>query len=467
MLHPSNLPTLASAWIGRAPSLRRAGQIAGALGLVAFGLALATSSSTGCSSKFCDGGYVRQVPGNSQGICEGLCHASACAPDNICVENRCALQCTSHLDCNIGTQGCVDTTGDTGFPAQVCENTDLAAIGTKCPFGVECATITSCPDGKACDYTQCGGQTCAKDTDACGTDASCNTGKCPDGTPCVVPGCAQADCNPLTCISDGSADADAFCTLEDCHADSDCAPGMYCAQKRDPHALCGSNPQKGNNQFCGTTKDPCVDPAAADAMGGTYVEGSACLLRSRCSLRGDCAPCSTDLDCSLVGDQHCITEGSANVCASSCNSDADCLLDHKCVGGSCVEKFGACKGTGKFCEPCLNDLDCGDKNSGMGCIGLGAGQRACYPILNPPACNTTADCPLTPDGHHAQCLNDEIGYPSDLSDYKTCLAQFNTATNAYSCWCWQQGSPCERDQECCSGKCNGGDYQHSIQGQCQ
>jgi hypothetical protein len=454
--------------------LRRALQIAGALGLVALAFA---ASTTGCSSStYCEGGFVRDVPGKTEGDCEALCQDSACIADNVCVNNQCELTCTSHLDCNIGTQGCTNTTTDSGFPIAVCQNTDLAAIGTKCPFGVECETITACPDGTACDFTQCGGGTCTQDPVACSTaDAgpspSCNTGKCADGTACVVPGCAQADCTALACVSDGSADADAFCTLIDCHANSDCAPGMYCALEHDPHAVCNSNPQVGNNQFCGTTTAKCVDPATADAAGATYVEGAYCLLRDRCERRGDCAPCATDIDCSLVPGQHCTTYGGASVCTPDCNQDSDCLLDHTCVMGECQEKFGACKGTGKFCEPCLNDLDCGGKSSGNACIGLGAGQRACYPIVTPPTCNSSADCPMTPDGHHAQCLNAEIGYPNSEPDYGTCLAQFNAATNGYSCWCWGTGSPCERDVECCNGTCVGGAYdpnneENDVQGQC-
>lgn len=449
--------------------LKRGAQVAGALGLVAFAVALATSASTGCSSTFCEGGYVREVPGNSQGVCEGICEASACAADNICVENRCELQCDSHLDCDIGTQACTSTNTDQGFPVDACLNTDLAAIGTKCPFGIECNSIMSCPNGAACDYTQCNGGTCSKDVDACGTDANCNTGKCSDGTPCVVPGCSQAECAPLSCVTSGEADADAFCTLIDCHADSDCAGGMYCAPRHDPHADC-ENTKIGNNQFCGTTKDPCVDPTTADAMGATYQVGAVCLLRNRCEIRGDCAPCTSDLDCSLIPGQHCTTYGGASVCTADCRTDADCLQDHTCVSGECQERFGACTGTGKFCEPCLDDLDCGPASAGMACIGLGAGLRACYPINNPPACKTDSDCPLTPDGHHAQCLSDEIGYPSNEPDYDTCLAQFNTATNAYSCWCWTTGNSCERDQECCNGKCVGGFYdptgENSVPGQC-
>ena len=459
----------------RAPRFRRAVQLAGALGLVAFAFALSTASSTGCSGTFCEGGFVRDVPGMAQGLCEGTCTDSDCVADNVCVDNRCALQCTSHLDCSIGTQACTTTTADEGFAATVCESTDLAAIGTKCPFGVECKTLMACPNGTACDFTQCGGGACTQDPVACSTATSgptpsCNTGKCADGTACVVPGCTQAECTALSCVSDGTADADAFCTLIDCHADTDCAAGMYCEPEHDPHALCGSSPQVGNNQFCGTTTAACVDPTTADAAGATYVAGAYCLLRNRCERRGDCAPCTTDLDCSLIPGQHCTTVSGAQVCTADCATDADCVQDHTCTSGECVEKFGACKGTGKFCEPCNDDLDCGPASAGMACVGWGAGQRACYPIVSPPTCKASTDCPLTPDGHNGQCLNEEVGFPSGQTGYDTCQAQFDTATNAYSCWCWGTGSPCERDVECCNGTCVGGSYSTTegggVQGQC-
>ena len=280
-------------------------------------------------------------------------------------------------------------------------------MGFKCPFGEECAGVYSCSTtGERCDTSQCGSapKTCTLDQDACGAKANCNIGKCPDGSACTVFSCTAQECaakNYSTCISKGDADADAYCTENDCQADLDCPGGYYCGVSRDSRELCNSMPQKGNNNLCGkvSINTPCV-PASDLGNGNTLFEGQGCILRKTCLKRNECAPCDTDVDCSQGIANHCITmaKESQKRCVKSCNVDTDCGRDFACqpsgdAGNVCVHRFGACEGTGKFCEPCLDDTDCGPITGTSVCFTHNDGQRGCGDISFPTMCVTSADCP--------------------------------------------------------------------------
>lgn len=437
---------------------------AAALGVVLVGALSATGSGCG---KFCDGGFVRMVPGNDQGICEGKCDSTKCLAGNVCVDNHCVLECTSHDDCDTFSQECVPAReDDSSKSVSICLNTGKAPIGAKCPFGNECMGLNACPDGSSCDYTQCGGGTCTLDTASCGDLPNCKQGLCPDKTPCTVPGCTMDQCRPLVCRGTGQGDADAYCTMNDCMADTDCTGGYYCATVRDPHAICNVTPQKGNSNFCGKTTEACIDPATANASGGTYSEGQYCLLHKSCRERTECAPCSNDLDCSLVMGQHCIQVGGEQVCAKSCSMDTDCDSSYECMSGSCVPRSGKCTGTGNYCDPCRSDADCGDKNSKLACAGLTGEERGCFDASLSTSCTTDADCPTGPDGVHGTCLDENYGSQQGDPSYHKCYVQINLATNKSSCWCSKKGGECLLAKECCSNKCNGANPNNGIVGHC-
>lgn len=435
----------------------------GAVALTFLAVAGVASTSAGCSSKvdtpFCDGGFVRQAPTDTDpGICEGKCTAEKCGSGNTCVDNHCALPCTSHLDCN-ADQDCVAAVeDDTNADIAVCQPNGKGTIGAKCPFGDECGSQFACPDGKKCD-------------------PSCTGSDCP---------CAADACKPLVCRSAGAGDAEAYCTLQDCHADADCPGGYWCATVRDPHQICGTT--KGNDNFCGTTTDPCVDPAQDSANGTTFVEGPHCALRNVCAPRRSCAPCSSDLDCSAVAGQHCKQVGAEKACVRDCRADADCESGFQCSDGSCVPRFGSCVGPGTYCTPCRNDNDCGGPTSKLACVSFGGAERVCIDVTASMSCTSNGDCPTGPDGRHGYC---------EPTQKKCYLPPYNDDANSYSCWggnpgttcttasncisnhcstfdasiglkvcCSQPGTACLDDQECCSKTCNGADPAAGTVGSC-
>ena len=372
---------------GFAPRLRRALQVAGALGLVAFAVALSTSSSTGCSS-FCDGRLRPRRDGDGPGRLRGPLRAVGVRTRTTSAWTTAAPSSAPRTATAPSARraACAAST-DSGEATTVCASTDLAAIGTKCPFGNECKTLTACPDGKACDFTQCDGGACTQDKTACSTgeagpSASCNAGLCPDGkTACVVPGCAQADCNPLSCVTDGTATPTRSARSSTATRDTDCAAGYWCGTVRDPARRSAAPARRSATTSSAARRtDPCVDPTGRRRDGHDLRRGGQfCPSATAAPSAATARRARADLDCSLVAGQHC-TRWAARRCAPpTAGPTPTACTDHKCVSGACVEKFGACKGTGKFCEPCLNDLDCGGKGSGTVCVGLGAGQRACFP----------------------------------------------------------------------------------------
>jgi hypothetical protein len=432
------------------PGRRIALRFAATLSLLALAL---TGAAVGCESAVqgppCDGGVI-----NADGVCVGKCIPANCLPGNTCVDNRCVLECTSHSDCD-GTQNCAPAVED-GLDARAiyaCQpNSQPSGTGSSCFFGNECGLIASCKGtGTPCDLSQCGGvpDACKLDTEYCGVRANCLVGKCPDGSACTALTCKPDECEtPLVCLTSGEGDADAYCSKHDCTTDADCGGGYYCGVTRDPHELCGSaDPKKGDNGVCGETVEECIN-SATFGEGNSFFEGQLCILRKTCMKREECAPCETDLDCSQGGDMSCITmpNESQKRCARPCGDDKDCGRDFACQpadandpakGNVCVHRFGACVGSGKFCEPCLDDTHCGPLDGRSVCLTASDGQHGCADLSFPVMCTKDDDCPTSPSGKHAVCVLD-----AGSNIYQRCYYWTFTPTDPlnpdqggkYGCW---------------------------------
>jgi hypothetical protein len=381
-------------------------------------------------------------------VCVPKCVREECEaafPNNTCVNNACALKCDSQTDCPYdGTLDCVAAVeDDTMAPIQVCaQNFKVPGYGRKCPFGDECdppnpplKPILACPDGTDCSpEVQCGGQpaSCEKDEAACrGKAANCNIGKCPDMSPCVVQSCPANECAPLSCLTSGEGDAEAYCTRNHCKADADCPGGYFCGITRDPHLICGSDPEKPVNG-----EEPCIDPADYALNGATFQEGPISLLRNTCLKRSQCATCASDIDCSQIPGQRCVAvSGPEDTrCGRLCNTDDDCDLDYQCTTGACVPRFGACSGQGNFCEPCQSDLDCGDATSTVSCRSATGDQKACFDGSFPDTCMVDGDCPQSPSGDNGECLDAGEGLGPGDQLYQRCYFPYIPTTNKFTCW---------------------------------
>ncbi|HVY47401.1 MAG TPA: hypothetical protein VHB21_16045, partial [Minicystis sp.] len=397
----------------------------------AFAGLFAAAASAGCGGTQCTAGTI--MPGDDcdkacvaggglvqNGTCVAKCDPKDCLDGNTCVNNQCQLQCTSYMDCYLGTQDCLPAKEDgTGKSIFTCQSSNKAPFATPCPFGNECDALMACPNGDSCDYAQCNGGACTKDEAACAGVENCALGLCPDGkTTCTVPGCPKDQCVPMACITKGAADANAYCSLEDCHADADCPSSFYCGVTHDPHDICNPKDpshEKGNNSFCGTTMDACIAPGDFTQDGHTYFEGSICLLRHTCLERQQCDPCDVDGQCANLPDASCVQVGQDKRCVVACGSDSDCQPDYKCDGGHCLPRYGSCVGKGNFCDPCKNDEDCGGKGTEKACIGASRNQKACFDFTRQ-SCTKDTDCPVGGDGNHFHCWAGEAapGYVAKL-----------------------------------------------------
>ena len=418
-------------------------------------LSLLFSGALGACSEeevpFCFGGFI-----TADGTCEGKCTPESCLEGNTCVNNRCVLECAAHTDCLAdGTQDCAPAVeDDTKREILACQgNNKPYGFTFKCPFGNECSQILSCPEtGTPCFLDQCNGvpDACVLDTDYCYGRANCLVGKCPDKKPCTVLTCAASECKaPLSCLSTAVGDANAFCTKQDCQSDAECPGGFYCGTTREARALCGSmNPAKGNNGLCGESDEACIESSSL-GMGNTMFEGQLCVLRKTCIQRDTCAPCASDLDCSQIPNSHCITlpNDTTKRCAAECVKDSDCGRAYACQPvdatapegpKACFHRFGSCVGDGNYCEPCVNDEDCGSLTGLSVCIQATDGSRGCADLgTSGGPCTSNADCPLSPSGKRAECdLN------MNSPNYQTCQLLPYTLANPSnpdqggeaSCW---------------------------------
>lgn len=342
----------------------------------------------GCRDGTLSGDCVGGVVVN--GVCEGKCTPDKCAyEDNTCVANRCVLACDAHADCLLdGTQVCGPAKeDDTNADITICQDSGRAAgLGVPCPAGDECGA-------------------------------------------------------GLACETKGEADATAYCTTRDCASDADCLPGYYCGVIHDPHEVCGSNPKKGNDTFCGEIMEACKSPGD----GGTSLfEGSLCMLRTSCLKRAQAAPCASDLDCSWIEGQVCREAGGQMGCTRACQFDEDCPADTKCelpgdteagAFGACMPRFGAWVGSPEaFCEPCLNDEDCGKKGSSWGCAELANGMRGCFDGAYSTPCVTDQDCPVAPSGKPGSCLDDRFKVDPSDPRYQKCYLPLDPDLLLASCW---------------------------------
>lgn len=322
-----------------------------------------TSSSAGGSSSGSAG-----LAGGSPGIpSDTSCSANAeCPADKgqSCVAGTCRVACTSHFDC-LGLGECASGVDADGASGHFC---DLAHPHTAGQFYTRCAAGTEC-------------------------DAA----------------------NGFVCVGAGTDDLDAYCTT-DCSDDSACAPGYACSPlTRSPCTSDNACNIKGN------IKDrQCV---ASDQIGPgkPYQCGSRGVTRNVCRPRKFCSSCESDDDCLAVANQVCAKDKSGTkMCTQLCDlkhpscpwgSAAECgIWDKDLNQPTCEHRFGKCKGTGKGCEPCLSDVDCG-KNGACNSSSF-TGERWCVDFSVSCSCVDAADssglcagggCPQTPGGLDMLC----------------------------------------------------------------
>ena len=281
-----------------------------------------------------------------------------------CVEGSCRLACSSHFDCQ-GLGECVSAADADGRPGHFCALEHAQKPGQ---------FYTHCPSGSECD-----------------------TG------------------NDFFCVGAGTDDLDAYCTT-DCTDDTTCAPGYACTPLTRP-------PCSDICSLKGTPKDRQCIPSDQIGAGKPFQCGSRGVVRNACRPRKFCSPCQTDGDCLAVSNQVCAKdESGTKICTQPCDlkhpscpwgTAGKCgIWDADLNRATCSHRFGRCTGTGKSCEPCLKDADCGAQGA---CTASNfTGERWCVDFSVDCSCADAADssglctgggCPKSPGGLSLLCVD--------------------------------------------------------------
>jgi hypothetical protein len=343
---------------------------------VAFGAGV-----VGACSSSCPGVEVN-------GQCQTRCEDSACPATFKCVNNACRPPCAASSDCS-SLQKCENVETDYGATGHYCYG-PAGTTGDACTTSSDCDAL----HGFDCITGKCT-QTCVVHGD-CGSLGSCTgtaktaagaavrtcvkdafpRGPGQYGTPCPLGSECDAK-DDFVCMGNGrtggvvrspdagtpTGDVDGYCTKLYSNADSDCPTGFSCDSEQTSRLPC--------TDTCGITGKAggdCVD--ASDIGDGKRFQcATLTLLSNVCVHRSFCSECATDADCLGEPGQVCAKDSSGQkICTVQCDpagnscpwgSATSCQVTDTDLGyPTCSHRFGACKGTGKSCEPCVDQKDC-------------------------------------------------------------------------------------------------------------
>ena len=328
--------------------------------LAAFAALTALTLFAGCSSSSdVTNAGAAGMPSNR------ACTANAeCDPNHgeFCVEGSCRLACRSHFDCQGECSSSTDTDGSSGHFCAPGQPQQSGQFYSRCPSGTD-------------------------------TDCDATSG--------------------FFCVSAGAQDLDAYCT-KDCTDDSSCAAGFACMPLN--RAQCAAT----CTHVAAEPKDHSCIPADQIGPGKPYHCGMRSVTRNACRPRKFCSTCQSDADCLASANQICAKDKSgANICTQLCDpkhpscpwgSAATCGVWDQDLGvPTCAHRFGQCTGTGKSCEPCQQDADCGP--SGACTSSSFTSERWCVDLTVTCSCGSDAGvctgggCPLSPSGLQLQCVD--------------------------------------------------------------
>lgn len=374
------------------------------------------------------------------------CDESSCGQDERCIQGSCRAPCTRQSDCAVGTNCALWGFSD-GSQGNYCVTLPYAEDGSTgqfepCAGDGECDTLRGfrCFGGECrpqCrSHFDCAGEgICTSGVDGAGDRVQyCEPSpqppgryytRCPQGDEC------DADAG-FSCLGAGVGDLDAYCTA-DCTSDSDCAPGFYCGK-------ISTVPCEDACDFRGVPDDPDCAPPEQIGDGLPYRCGRFGVERSVCRAREFCSPCQSDSDCLAIPNTLCADDGSGTkICTQLCDPDVGscpwgnagiCGFFDEALGlATCAHRSGSCTGSGRGCDPCITDADCGE--NGLCTSSQFTGERWCIDLSTSCDCEgnpasgfcTGGGCPETPSGLRMICI-DSPGSVIDGACYGA-----NTAAN--------------------------------------
>lgn len=404
------------------------------------------------------------------GVCLAPCDDDACHDGLTCVRNVCRPECTDDKQCK-GEDTCKKVRNDQGDVGRYCygpalENSpyesSLAQPDGGRPSDTRCESSSECPQAipHECVAGVC--ETLCTLHEHCGRAGAC-TGTAQNsagqpftfcqrdtlprepgqfGTSCLASTQTCDNANDFMCLSDGEGDTESYCTLRGCDSDAECPSGLFCSRN-----LVNSRPPCVSS--CGVTGDAqnaaCI-PEADIGTGRPYrCSPNGGLELTVCLKRTFCTSCETDADCRGQATQVCARgpdgiKTCTVLCAAglgSCpwGSATQCgVFDQELGQATCAPLFGACRGTGKGCEPCVDDADC---PTGFCSVSAFTGERFCFDETASCSCPSGEQacvgggCPLTPSGLQMNCVSRRQGEAPTV-----CYGAEVAAESATPLSCW-------------------------------
>lgn len=402
----------------------------------------------------CDGDRVAV-----DGVCVPRCSDETCSEGMACVHSVCRPMCKRDSDC-AGEDICESIRTDEGKSGKYCYGLAVdpspyaSAPETGATSGSSTLDPTSEPDSsQACEESadcaqtalhHCVQQKCETACtlhEHCGRAGACSgSGTSAEGD--VVTYCEQDDfpraagqygsdcltesssCDAeagFRCISAGDGDTASYCAQAGCEGDEQCPSGYFCSDNR----ITSRSPCEPACGLVGSAAVDCI-PSEDIGPGKPYdcAEGGGLVL-SLCLKRSFCAACDTDADCRGEPNQLCARgPDGVKMCTVLCAPGQDScpwgaatecdVFDEDLGLATCGHRFGACKGTGRSCEPCIHDGDC---PTGF-CAKSGfSGELFCFDSESTCACDANEDicvgggCPSSPSGKAMNCVSTGDGAP--------------------------------------------------------
>jgi hypothetical protein len=465
------------------------------------------------SGFFCDAGTcAAKLPNGTSCTAQNQCSSGLCV-DSVCCNAACGGLCQA---CSTLKKG----GGVNGECGPVLSGLDP---DNDCSVGAQCGTDGTCNGSGACALTAAG-VPCGT-TQCVGNNA---TGQICTGTGACVNDSVGTDCTPHICSGGSCANP--------CSSDSQCVSGHYCTSA----GAC--EPKKAQGTSCGANNECttgfCVDGVCCSSQCSSPCQACSAALKES-GVDGDCGPakngldphndcpddgalsCQRDGQCNGAGQCRlypqgvacgatscvgntvkgkicngigaCITEATgvdcvpylclAGGCATTCQTNSECLGDNWCDGGLCSPKgaAGASCSAAVECTSgvCVDGVCCDAVCNGQceACDVAGSvGQCTTVPSGQPhgtrPACAGTGACQGQCDGTDptkctlpdnatecapASCTGD-VSQPAGTCDGAgACSVPTTQACLPYGCDAASGDckATCVSDTDCAQGaKCN-------------